>query len=309
MSSPYLRPIGDEESISRGGNETSRQDLEATAFRRALSRLLNGDRDEYRSLSRRECDNEEPTERPPVPTVLPSADVYSTPLPTLSIIVLSITMLGEFLLANVSTPFLLFMVKDFGVLADDAEVAFWTGILVSAFFLTQFATSLLWATVANKYGCRLVLVVCLLGGSITCTVFGLCKNIEQALTVRLLQGLFGGAVGVARGAVTSITDESNSGRAYAILGFCWGFGGVAGAIVGGFFESPATKWPGAFGSESVFSLYPYLLPCAVAAFITSVGEVEVPFPRALSNVYVRFDPGLFPRPRWRTSEDRCSIGT
>ncbi|KAK0207165.1 hypothetical protein DFS33DRAFT_1382241 [Desarmillaria ectypa] len=279
MSSPYPRPMGDEESVSHGGNETSRQDLEAASFRRAMGRLLNGDRDECRSLRWREDGNDEPTERPPVPTVLPSPDTYSTPLPTLSIVVLSITMLGEFLLANVSTPFLLFMVKgvDFGVLADDAEVAFWTGILVSTFFLTQFATSLLWATLADKYGCRMVLVVCLFGGSVTCTIFGLCKNIEQAMAVRLLQGIFGGAVGVARGAVASITDESNSGRAYAILGFCWGFGGVAGAIVGGFFESPATKWPGAFGSESVFALYPYLLPCAVAASITFVGSIMACF--------------------------------
>ncbi len=84
MSSPYPRPNGDEESISRGGDET------LTSFRRTLNRLLNGDRDERRSLRRREDVNEEPTERLPVPTVLPSPDVYSTPLPTLSIIVLSI---------------------------------------------------------------------------------------------------------------------------------------------------------------------------------------------------------------------------
>jgi hypothetical protein len=55
-------------------------------------------------------------------------------------------MLGEFLSANVSTPFLLFMVKGellltimgltilkselgFGESTDEAEVAFWTGIL------------------------------------------------------------------------------------------------------------------------------------------------------------------------------------
>ncbi|KAK0436494.1 uncharacterized protein EV420DRAFT_1652492 [Desarmillaria tabescens] len=277
MSSPYPRSMGDEESASRGGNEASRHNSEAAYFRRAMGRLLNGDRDECRSLRWREDGNEEPSERLPVPTVMPSTDVYSTPLPTLSIIVLSIMMLGEFLLANVSTPFLLFMVKDFGVLSDDAEVAFWTGILVSTFFLTQFATSLLWATVADKYGCRMVLVVCLFGGSVTCALFGLCKNIEQAMAVRFLQGVFGGAVGVARGAVASITDESNSGRAYAILGFCWGFGGVAGAIVGGFFESPATKWPGAFGSGSVFALYPYLLPCAVAASITLVGSIMACF--------------------------------
>ena len=48
-----------------------------------------------------------------------------------------------------------------------------------------------------------------------------------------MQGIFAGAIGVARGCVTVVTDPSNEGRAYAILGFCWGFGGVAGAIVGG----------------------------------------------------------------------------
>ena len=57
------------------------------------------------------------------------------------------TMLGEFLTANVSTPFMLFMVKGtyviassysqrcniripgFGELTDEADIAFWTGIL------------------------------------------------------------------------------------------------------------------------------------------------------------------------------------
>lgn len=69
--------------------------------------------------------------RAPIPTMMkPSGEVYATPLPILSMIVLSIvcssppffplewltgsdlqTMLGEFLSANVSTPFLLFMVQ------------------------------------------------------------------------------------------------------------------------------------------------------------------------------------------------------
>lgn len=33
-----------------------------------------------------------------------------------------------------------------------------------------------------------------------------------------MQGVFAGAIGVARGSVTGITDQSNEGRAYAILG-------------------------------------------------------------------------------------------
>lgn len=202
-----------------------------------------------------------------------SGEVYTNPLPILSMIVLSITMLGEFLSANVSTPFLLFMVKGFGEVTGEADVAFWTGILVSTFFLTQFITSLLWATIAEKHGRRIVLVVSLLGSAVTCLIFGTATSIQQAICIRLMQGIFAGSVGVARGSVAFITDPSNEGRAYAILGFCWGLGGVAGAIIGGAFERPATKWPGIFENMPIFVTYPYLLPCAVAASVTFIGSI------------------------------------
>lgn len=101
------------------------------------------------------------------------------------------------------------------------------------FFITQFATSLLWATVAEKYGRRLVLFVSLLGMAISCTLFGTARTYSEATVIRLLQGVFAGAVGVGRSNVASVADSTNEGRAYAIMGFAWGLGGVAGAIVGG----------------------------------------------------------------------------
>jgi len=36
-------------------------------------------------------------------------------------------------------------------------------------------------------------------------------------------------------------------------------------------ERPATKWPDVFGDASVFTTYPYLLPCAIAALIMLLG--------------------------------------
>ncbi|KAI0654384.1 major facilitator MFS-1 [Cubamyces menziesii] len=213
-------------------------------------------------------------DRPAIPSALqPPNEVYATPLPILSMIVLSITMLGEFLSANVSAPFLLFMVEGFGQFHDESEVGYWTGLLVSTFFLTQFLTSLLWATVAAKHSPRIVLTISLLGSAVTCCLFGTSTSIQQAMVIRLLQGVFAGAIGVARGSVTAVTDQSNEGRAYAILGFCWGFGGVSGAIVGGTFESPAKKWPGVFENIPIFVKYPYLLPCCVAASVTFTGSV------------------------------------
>jgi hypothetical protein len=80
-----------------------------------------------------------------------------------------------------------------------------------------------------------------------------------------------------------------------ITDFCWGFGGVAGAIIGGscksislysqihnmtchcsvVVESPALKWPDAFANLRIFVKYPYLLPCALAASITFTGELSL----------------------------------
>jgi len=94
-----------------------------------------------------------------------------------------------------------------------------------------------------------VLVLSLLGSAATCFIFGTSTTLQQAIAIRLAQGVFAGAVGVARGSVAFVTDATNEGRAYAILGyvivffpcthlshctrFCWGFGGVAGAVIGG----------------------------------------------------------------------------
>lgn len=126
----------------------------------------------------------------------------------------------------------------FGRLRLNALVLDFTDLCVkvSTFFLTQFLTSLLWvrtnslnphynterhgkqATVAAKHSQRLVLTISLLGSAVTCCLFGTSTSIQQAIAIRLLQGVFAGAIGVARGCVTSVTDQSNEGRAYAILG-------------------------------------------------------------------------------------------
>ncbi|EJD41419.1 hypothetical protein AURDEDRAFT_90322 [Auricularia subglabra TFB-10046 SS5] len=215
--------------------------------------------------------NEEDASKIPIPSALPIPHIEATPLPVIPLAVLSITVMGEFLCANVSTPFLLFMVRGFNVGEDEAAVGYWTGILVSVFFLTQFLTSLLWATLADFCGRRNVLFVSLIGSAVACTAFGTQTTFQSAVAVRLVQGVFAGAIGVARSSVAGITDTSNEGRAYAIMGFAWGLGGVIGAVIGGTFESPAQKWPSLFGKIPVFVTHPYLLPCALAASVTLTG--------------------------------------
>ncbi|KAK4689589.1 hypothetical protein P7C73_g509, partial [Tremellales sp. Uapishka_1] len=217
-----------------------------------------------------------------LPTLVPGIrPAYSTPLPTLPMIVLCIAMLSELLAANLCTPFLLKMVEGFflpgGKEKDsetEAQVGLWTGNLVSVFYITQFFTSLLWSSIADRHGRRAVLVASMLGSAIALVVFGTSASLPEAITIRLVQGIFGGAIGVFRGSIRDLTDDTNATRAYAVLGFSWGMGGVIGPILGGVFESPSQNYPGTFlGRIPLFQEFPYLLPTLMAAFILVVGSI------------------------------------
>lgn len=103
----------------------------------------------------------------------------------------------------------------------------------ASFFLTQFATALLWASAAARYGRRTVLFVSLLGNTLMLLLYGTSRSVVLMVMVRMFQGAFNGAVGVARSAVKDITDSTNEGRAYSIIGLAWSLGGILGPAVGG----------------------------------------------------------------------------
>ncbi|KDE03849.1 hypothetical protein MVLG_05672 [Microbotryum lychnidis-dioicae p1A1 Lamole] len=213
-----------------------------------------------------EAEEEEPIEKEP------------TPLPKIALIVLCICMFGEFLSASLSSPFLYFMIEGFGVGqgpegGGEAVVGFWTGVVSSVFFLSQFLTSLLWVSVAEKHGRRAVLFTSLLGNGVTLMLFGTSKNLGTAISVRLGMGLFNGAVGVARSAVQAITDSSNESKAFTYMGLSWGLGGIVGSIIGGLAENPVRNHPRFFGDSVLFKEYPYLLPCLIAGSVTTSGAI------------------------------------
>ena len=54
-----------------------------------------------------------------------------------------------------------------------------------------------------------MLIVSLLGSASACALFGTSSNLSEAIAIRLLQGVFAGAIGVARSSITVVTDLSN----------------------------------------------------------------------------------------------------
>ncbi|WFD26075.1 hypothetical protein MNAN1_001050 [Malassezia nana] len=209
-----------------------------------------------------------------VPSILPAIQPtqQSNPLPLLPYTVVCLLIFGEFCSAGVAGPFLFFMLDDFHI-GDESQVGFWAGIVASTFFFAQFLTSLLWASIAEKHGRRFVLQVSMIGNSLALAAFGVSGSLPAAIFFRFAQGFFNGAVGVAKGAVRDLADETNEGRAYAQMGFWWGMGGIIGPILGGLLEHPANKFPWLFGQVSFLQRYPYFLPCLLAAASTAVGAL------------------------------------
>ncbi|WFD18929.1 hypothetical protein MCAP1_001142 [Malassezia caprae] len=209
-----------------------------------------------------------------MPSILPAIQSapQSNPLPFIPYTVVCLLIFGEFCSSGVAGPFLFFMLESFQI-GDESRVGFWAGIVASTFFFAQFLTSLMWASVAEKHGRRFVLQLSMVGNSLALVAFGLSGNLWAAILFRFAQGFFNGAVGVAKGAVRDLADESNEGRAYAQMGFWWGMGGIVGPILGGVLEHPADKYPWLFGRVAFLKTYPYFLPCLLAGSSTIVGAL------------------------------------
>jgi hypothetical protein len=115
------------------------------------------------------------------------------------------------------------------------------------FFITQFFTSLLWSSIADRHGRRAVIVASLAVSS-QALYIGLSANkagkrycsdyvwnfgkreldlprswtiadvkLPEAICIRLVQGIFGGAVGVFRGSIRDVTGESHETLADVVL--------------------------------------------------------------------------------------------
>lgn len=160
-----------------------------------------------------------------IPPLFPSHGSYGIPF-----VVVCCVLFGEFLCAGVGGPFMFFMLADLGSLAP-GQVGLWVGIVSSVFFLAQFVTSMMWARLAARHGRRAVLAGSLAGSALATVAFGASSSLPAVLVTRFAQGVFNGAVGVARATVIDIIHPAQEAHVYALLGVCWSLGGSAGCVI------------------------------------------------------------------------------
>ncbi|PSR72937.1 hypothetical protein PHLCEN_2v11174 [Hermanssonia centrifuga] len=216
-----------------------------------------------------------------------------TPLPWAQFAILLVLQLAEPLTNQVIYPFAPQLIRDVGIThGDETRVGYYVGVMQSIFFATQAMTVLHWSRLSDHVGRKPVIMIGLLGLSLSMYCFGLSKTFWGAVLSRSLNGALNGNIGVLKSMIAEITDSTNLAQAYAYLPIAWSTGGTLGPIIGGFLSRPTERFPDVFGGSAFLKEYPYFLACAVPATFSACAwfvsllflKETVPTPRSFHRV-------------------------
>lgn len=129
------------------------------------------------------------------------------------------------------------------------------GLLVALFALSQFATSMPWAFIANRWGRKPSIVIGLVLSIISNLGFGFSKSIPAAMCWRVVAGIGNGNIGVMRTMTAEIVKEKKyQSRAFLLLPLVFNSGMVIGLALGGCLADPIINLPWLFGPNGVLNL-------------------------------------------------------
>jgi DHA1 family tetracycline resistance protein-like MFS transporter len=150
------------------------------------------------------------------------------------------------------------------------------GLLVAVYALAQFFAAPFLGRLSDRYGRRPILLVTILGTSLSFLLLGLAEPIGRWLAdlfnatspntaillvmfgSRFLAGLFGGNLTVAQAYITDVTDPSNRAKGLGLLGAAFGLGFILGPAIGG-----------------ILSQWGYAVPAFAAAILALLNFIGV----------------------------------
>lgn len=118
-------------------------------------------------------------------------------------------------------------------LVHSNEVTIHYGVLIAIYAVMQFACAPMLGALSDRFGRRPVLLFSLAGAAVDYAVMATAPILWVLYIGRTVAGITG-ATGVVAGAyIADITDDDDRARHFGFLGACFGFGMVAGPVLGG----------------------------------------------------------------------------
>ncbi|MBN1874862.1 MAG: MFS transporter [Anaerolineae bacterium] len=108
------------------------------------------------------------------------------------------------------------------------------GMLGTSNALAQLVAAPVIGRLSDRYGRRPLLIFSILGTVISFLLLGFSQSLAMLFLSRILDGLLGGNISLARAYITDVTDEKTRARGLGIIGAAFGLGFIIGPAMGGF---------------------------------------------------------------------------
>ena len=199
-----------------------------------------------------------------VPRIPPRVIIIGTTsrLPMLRALLVCIINLNEAIAGNIIWPFLPFLAARYALPED---VGFYTGLLAASYFLGQTLFVTTWGMLADRWGRRPIILLGLLGSSLTMLWFGFARSYTEALVARLVCGILNGNVAINKVYMAELTNSETQSQGFSWLTMTWGLGLIIAPTLGGFLADSSTQFPGSILDVPFTHLYPYALPSLVSS--------------------------------------------
>ncbi|KAJ6787408.1 hypothetical protein PWT90_04808 [Aphanocladium album] len=192
--------------------------------------------------------------------------------------ILTLSRLSEPLVQTSLQAYMFYQLKWFDPKLPDSTIAAQAGVMHASFMAAQFITAMIWGRVADsrRAGRKTVLLIGLIGTSLSCLGFGFSTTFWQALLFRTLGGATNGNIGVMRTMISEIVREKKyQPRAFMLLPMTFNIGVIVGPILGGLLSDPAGSYPSLFGRVRFFRAFPYATPNIVSAVFLAAAALAV----------------------------------
>ncbi|KAF8553971.1 MFS transporter [Imleria badia] len=190
-----------------------------------------------------------------------------TPLPWNQISPVFVALSTEPISSAYIFPFINQLIGELGITGDDHKIGYYVGLVESLFFATEALTTWRWSLLSDFIGRRPVILLGLLGLSVSNFAFGLSRTLGMLIISRYITGVLSGNVGVMKSMLGDITDHTNMARVFTMVPAIFCMGVTIAPLYGGALAKPQERWPHIFPGE-FWKMYPYFLPSFTSGCFT-----------------------------------------
>ncbi|KAG9315287.1 MFS general substrate transporter [Chiua virens] len=191
-----------------------------------------------------------------------------TPLPWRHLSPILLALFAEPVASAYIFPFINQLIGELGITGgDDRKIGYYAGLIESLFFVTQALASWQWSRLSDFIGRRPVILIGLLGLSVSNLAFGLSRTLPMLIISRCIAGLLNGNVGVMKSMLGDITDDTNMAQVFSLVPCIFMVGFAIAPLFGGMLVKPQEQWPYIFRGE-FWAIYPYFLPSLISGCFT-----------------------------------------